>query len=675
MDASTQMNPELLQIQNRLLNLTNQIEFIHANIDRLTTDMKASGVQIDSLTHNLTHPDANQQIADNWSEIFIRLEEYQDKMDGLLSIAKQSAGSQQLNELSQALLETNGKVARNQDQLDELAKSLKKLTRTQFKANTLVENKDQHLNSAFTTLQDMAIRRETADENRSQQAAEQLDVLRKDARIELVAEILPAIDSLERALESGASLSTRQKQEIENYLQNASIKMPMAVAAPQTTHQKSTWGRIVSALVNSEDSTSQPLLPSVSEIESTALSEQAERHAANLSQMTASSDAWLDGLHLVRERFLSVLTTENVEPIPAMGEPFDPRLHVAVSTENREDVANNTIVGVLRAGYYQDGRILRYAEVSVARNNEPVVEPTIVMDEPSVAADEGEREVGEKDDNGIGIVEAAGSVAAVGAVAAVVDAALSDGSEIDVDDIELVEMPEVETPELDAGFSIDAEPVDTSLDIEMPEIEAVIDTPIPSNFELDNNIDDIETDAEADREVDTEINTNTESEPALSPESMSDYEPAVSKSYVDENAAVRTSIVNYMLGKPTETDDGGSNVPENGGTENVDMEDGDTNSVEITESSELLSPIFDTDEQVSMSSEMDKETFASVEQVTGDVMNDTRAQSQNQSQVDDAANNTVAQYPNKTNVQSDISWVQYESPKRGSWISRLFGNN
>jgi len=669
MDTSTQMNPELLQIQNRLLNLTNQIDLIHTNIDRLTTDMRSSGVQIDSLTRNLTHPDASQQIADNWSEIFVRLEEYQDKMDGLLSIARQSAGSQQLTELSQALLDTNGHVARNQEQLDELAKSLKKLTRTQFKANTLVESKDQHLNTAFSTLQDMATQREAATEEQSQQAAEEVNQLRKNARTELVAEMLPAIDSLERALASGTSLSERQKQEVENYLQNTSIAMPLASMTSAVTPKKSTWGRLISALVNAEEPTPQPLLPSVSEVESAALIEQAERHAANLSQMTANSDAWLDGLHLVRERFLSVLATENVEPIPALGEPFDPRLHVAVSTENSEDVANNTIVDVLRSGYYQDGRILRYAEVSVARNESAVEpKPVTLVDEPS---QEDYNEHGEHDDSN-SLLDVVGSAVVGGAVVAAVDASISHNDDPEIDpeidpeseaeiDIDLETPPEIEVSELNELPNIDIAPVDT-----LPEIDFAKTDSAGTNLDVDVPA--------------------IEGEPILSPEQMSDYVPAVSRAYIDENAAERTSIVNYMLGKPTKTDEG------------IYIES-DTKNDTAEVSAAHISSIFDTDEQVSMSREMDEETFASLDitEMNDNVANNgiavqdraydragDRAGGRAYDRAGDTANsirnnmsNSAAgtPYPDKTNVQSDISWVQYESPKRKSWLTRFFGSS
>src|SRR6266851_4428261 len=78
-------------------------------------------------------------------------------------------------------------------------------------------------------------------------------------------------------------------------------------------------------------------------------------------------DAWLQGLTLMRERFLAVLAGEGIEVMAALHTSFDPHLHVAVQTEIRDDVAPQTVIRVLRQGYRQHQRVLRYAEVVVAR--------------------------------------------------------------------------------------------------------------------------------------------------------------------------------------------------------------------------------------------------------------------------------------------------------------------
>ena len=83
--------------------------------------------------------------------------------------------------------------------------------------------------------------------------------------------------------------------------------------------------------------------------------------------MSDTLSGWLQGLGLVRDRFVALLAKESIQPMDALGKPFDPRLHVAVGGEERSDVAANTVVTVLRKGYVQGDRVLRYAEVLVSR--------------------------------------------------------------------------------------------------------------------------------------------------------------------------------------------------------------------------------------------------------------------------------------------------------------------
>ena len=77
--------------------------------------------------------------------------------------------------------------------------------------------------------------------------------------------------------------------------------------------------------------------------------------------------AWLDGLRLVHQRLLDVLAQAEVEPILAVGQQFNPRLHVAsrVDTSGRAPVG--TVVSEERRGYCTPDGVLRYAEVIVSR--------------------------------------------------------------------------------------------------------------------------------------------------------------------------------------------------------------------------------------------------------------------------------------------------------------------
>lgn len=78
---------------------------------------------------------------------------------------------------------------------------------------------------------------------------------------------------------------------------------------------------------------------------------------------------WLNGQRLLYERLLNLLQAEGVEPIEALGKPFDPYLHVAVKAVTIPDKPANLIVKVERTGYIHDDDVLRFADVVVNRKN------------------------------------------------------------------------------------------------------------------------------------------------------------------------------------------------------------------------------------------------------------------------------------------------------------------
>jgi molecular chaperone GrpE len=76
---------------------------------------------------------------------------------------------------------------------------------------------------------------------------------------------------------------------------------------------------------------------------------------------------WLQGLLLIERKLRSTLEGLGVERIAAEGQPFDPREHEAVMHEPREDIEPDTVATVARQGYRLGSRILRPAQVVVAR--------------------------------------------------------------------------------------------------------------------------------------------------------------------------------------------------------------------------------------------------------------------------------------------------------------------
>jgi GrpE len=91
---------------------------------------------------------------------------------------------------------------------------------------------------------------------------------------------------------------------------------------------------------------------------------------ASLAEAVSSLRQWREGQSLQAERLRAILRTAGVREIETEGRAFDPAQHRAVSIAYRDDVAPGTIVGEELKGYTLDGRILRYAEVIVAKNEQ-----------------------------------------------------------------------------------------------------------------------------------------------------------------------------------------------------------------------------------------------------------------------------------------------------------------
>lgn len=74
----------------------------------------------------------------------------------------------------------------------------------------------------------------------------------------------------------------------------------------------------------------------------------------------------LDGVELTRKEILKVFDSFHVEPIEALGKPFDPSFHEAVMREESDAHTENTVVNELQKGYRMHDRLLRPSMVVVA---------------------------------------------------------------------------------------------------------------------------------------------------------------------------------------------------------------------------------------------------------------------------------------------------------------------
>jgi molecular chaperone GrpE len=77
--------------------------------------------------------------------------------------------------------------------------------------------------------------------------------------------------------------------------------------------------------------------------------------------------AWAEGIELIQRKLQNVLEVEGVQPIDAAGKEFDPRYHEAVTHEENPDHPSGHVIEVLQNGYILGDRVIRPAQVRVAR--------------------------------------------------------------------------------------------------------------------------------------------------------------------------------------------------------------------------------------------------------------------------------------------------------------------
>ena len=96
-----------------------------------------------------------------------------------------------------------------------------------------------------------------------------------------------------------------------------------------------------------------PLLPVVDNLE----------HA--VAQST-SDEEYKKGIELVLKQFKDILASQNVKEIEAVGKPFDPSIHEAVSSIQDENLGEKIVASEYRKGYMIGNRVIRHSMVVVA---------------------------------------------------------------------------------------------------------------------------------------------------------------------------------------------------------------------------------------------------------------------------------------------------------------------
>lgn len=88
-----------------------------------------------------------------------------------------------------------------------------------------------------------------------------------------------------------------------------------------------------------------------------------------LKTPSKESGDFRSGFELMYRQFQDALQKLGVQPVPAEGKPFDPRVHEAVEMVDTTDAEDHQVLEELQRGYKYKGRLLRPAMVKVARNH------------------------------------------------------------------------------------------------------------------------------------------------------------------------------------------------------------------------------------------------------------------------------------------------------------------
>jgi molecular chaperone GrpE len=85
-----------------------------------------------------------------------------------------------------------------------------------------------------------------------------------------------------------------------------------------------------------------------------------------LSKEADTSAPFVAGVKMVYDQFVAALEKNNVVPIDAKGQPFNPEWHEALSQVPSDTVPANEVIEQFRCGWSLSGRLLRPAQVIVS---------------------------------------------------------------------------------------------------------------------------------------------------------------------------------------------------------------------------------------------------------------------------------------------------------------------
>jgi molecular chaperone GrpE len=155
----------------------------------------------------------------------------------------------------------------------------------------------------------------------------------------------------------------------------AELKAKLDAAEKEAKDNKDRWLRAAADLENTRKRTKREIDDAKFEAKNKVLKEmlpvvdnleRAIEHAGGGAEVEQTLRPIVEGVQLVLRQFSTAFERLEVTPVEAMGQPFDPNLHEAIS-QQESDQPPGTVVQVLQRGYRAGDRLLRPALVVVAK--------------------------------------------------------------------------------------------------------------------------------------------------------------------------------------------------------------------------------------------------------------------------------------------------------------------
>lgn len=187
-----------------------------------------------------------------------------------------------------------------------------------------------------------------AKKNENNPADEQPEL--SEAEVASDQEVVPdiATDNLQQQLDQ----ALEERQKLQEQLLRTLAEMDNL--RKRTLREKEEMGRFANENILRE------ILPVVDNLE----------RAVEHVEKAESADGLLEGVRMTLTQFGQVLKRFGVEPIDAVGQPFDPSFHQAMGQLESQEHAVNTVVSELQKGYQLNERLLRPSFVLLAKTPE-----------------------------------------------------------------------------------------------------------------------------------------------------------------------------------------------------------------------------------------------------------------------------------------------------------------